>query len=158
MPFTFYKQNETMDCGPTCLRMVAKFYGKRIRVETLREKAQIGKPGVNLLGTSEAAKSKSLPGVSVSDQPFVYNNIVYVAAGDGNLYAVDAGSGVKKWTVAGLYANGSGPIVANGVLYVGGGGSEYFYAIDPANGNVKWKFNTGNATDISYRPLYISGY
>jgi eukaryotic-like serine/threonine-protein kinase len=101
---------------------------------------------------------KSLPGVGVSDQPFVYNNTVYVTAGDGNLYAVDAGSGVMKWSVAGLYANGSGPIVAGGVLYVSGGGSGYFYAIDPATGNVKWRFNTGNAINISYRPLYIPGY
>ncbi|MCE5345659.1 MAG: hypothetical protein LLG13_05115 [Bacteroidales bacterium] len=26
--FPFYKQLDSMDCGPSCLRMVAKFYGK----------------------------------------------------------------------------------------------------------------------------------
>jgi hypothetical protein len=26
--FPFYKQLDSMDCGPTCLRMVAKSYGK----------------------------------------------------------------------------------------------------------------------------------
>lgn len=25
--FPFYKQLDAMDCGPTCLRMVAKHYG-----------------------------------------------------------------------------------------------------------------------------------
>ena len=46
-----------MDCGPTCLRMVAKHYGKNISLQTLREKAQIGKEGVNLLGISQAAEA-----------------------------------------------------------------------------------------------------
>lgn len=67
-------------------------------------------------------------------------------------------TGVKTWNVPGIYANGAGPIVAYGVLYVGGGGSHYFYAFDPSNGNVEWKFNTGNAIDLSYRPLYIPGH
>lgn len=46
-----------MDCGPSCLRMVAKYYGRAISLETLREKSQIGKEGVNLLGISEAAET-----------------------------------------------------------------------------------------------------
>lgn len=29
MKFPFYKQLDAMDCGPTCLRMIAKFYGKK---------------------------------------------------------------------------------------------------------------------------------
>jgi ATP-binding cassette, subfamily B, bacterial len=45
-----------MDCGPTCLRMVAKHYGKDIPQQYFREKTQIGKEGVNLLGISEAAE------------------------------------------------------------------------------------------------------
>ncbi|HPX04417.1 MAG TPA: cysteine peptidase family C39 domain-containing protein [Tenuifilaceae bacterium] len=30
-----------MDCGPTCLRMVAKHYGKHYNVQTLRERSHI---------------------------------------------------------------------------------------------------------------------
>jgi outer membrane protein assembly factor BamB len=48
-------------------------------------------------------------------------------------------------------------MVANGVLYVGTGGSRYFYALDPANGHVLWQFNTGNALVLSRRALYIPG-
>lgn len=55
--FPFYKQFDSMDCGPTCLRMVAKHYGKNISLQTLRDKTQIGKEGVNLLGISEAAEA-----------------------------------------------------------------------------------------------------
>ena len=46
-----------MDCGPTCLRMVSKYYGKHYSLQSLREKAQIGKEGVNMLGISEAAEA-----------------------------------------------------------------------------------------------------
>jgi len=28
MSFPFYKQLNAMNCGPTCLRMVAKYYGR----------------------------------------------------------------------------------------------------------------------------------
>lgn len=53
----FYKQHDSMDCGPTCLRMVAKWYKRTVTLHELREKTQIGKEGVNLLGISEAAES-----------------------------------------------------------------------------------------------------
>lgn len=46
-----------MDCGPTCLRMVAKYYGRNYSAQELRELTQIGKDGVNLLGISEAAEA-----------------------------------------------------------------------------------------------------
>lgn len=45
-----------MDCGPTCLRMVAKYYGKHYTTESLRKVAGFGKGGVSLLGISEAAE------------------------------------------------------------------------------------------------------
>ena len=46
-----------MDCGPPCLRMVAKHYGRSISHTSFRDKAKIGKEGVNLLGISEAAEA-----------------------------------------------------------------------------------------------------
>jgi ATP-binding cassette, subfamily B, bacterial len=55
--FPVYKQLDAMDCGPTCLRMVTKHYGRSYAVQDLREKAQIGKEGVSLLGIAEAAES-----------------------------------------------------------------------------------------------------
>lgn len=55
--FPFYKQLDGMDCGPTCLRMIAKHYGKSFSVQQLRERSFIQRTGVNLLGISEAAAS-----------------------------------------------------------------------------------------------------
>ncbi len=45
-----------MDCGPTCLRMVAKHYGKNFSLQRLRDISGINKEGVSLLGISEAAE------------------------------------------------------------------------------------------------------
>src|SRR3712207_619491 len=55
-PFPHYSQHDVMDCGPTCLRMVAAFYGKRYSLEGLREKSFITREGVSMLGISEAAE------------------------------------------------------------------------------------------------------
>ncbi len=55
--FPNYKQYDTMDCGPTCLRIIARFYGREYTLQSLREKCYITREGVSLLGISEAAES-----------------------------------------------------------------------------------------------------
>lgn len=60
MSFPFYKQLDGMDCGPTCLRMIARYYGKKYSVQQLREQSYIQRTGVNMLGISEAAASIGL--------------------------------------------------------------------------------------------------
>ena len=45
-----------MDCGPTCLRMITKFYGKNIPSEYLREVANLSRAGTSLGGLSDAAE------------------------------------------------------------------------------------------------------
>ncbi len=57
MPFPHYPQHDAMDCGPTCLRMVARHYGKHYNLETLRERSHITREGVSMLGISRAAES-----------------------------------------------------------------------------------------------------
>ena len=48
---------DAMDCGPTCLKMVAEHYGKLISLNVLRERSHILRDGVSLSGLSEAAES-----------------------------------------------------------------------------------------------------
>ncbi|MEO9869286.1 peptidase domain-containing ABC transporter [Ekhidna sp.] len=55
--FPHYKQLDAMDCGPTCLRIIAKHYGKSFSLQTLRKKSYISREGVSLLGISDAAES-----------------------------------------------------------------------------------------------------
>lgn len=55
--FSFFKQLDSRDCGPTCLRMIAKHYGKTFSREFLREKASITRTGVTMAGIAEAAEA-----------------------------------------------------------------------------------------------------
>ncbi|HAQ17654.1 MAG TPA: ABC transporter ATP-binding protein [Prolixibacteraceae bacterium] len=55
--FPFFKQYDAMDCGPSCLRMIAAFYGKTYTLQKLRELAHISREGVSLLGLSDAAEA-----------------------------------------------------------------------------------------------------
>ncbi len=45
-----------MDCGPTCLHMIAKYYGKKISINNIRNQSQYSKEGVSFLGISKAAE------------------------------------------------------------------------------------------------------
>lgn len=54
--FQFYTQLDAMDCGPTCLRMIAKYYGRHYSLETLRQHSFITREGVSMLGISDAAE------------------------------------------------------------------------------------------------------
>lgn len=46
-----------MDCGPTCLKMIAKFHGKSYSLNGLRTKSFITREGVSLLGISDCAEA-----------------------------------------------------------------------------------------------------
>ena len=54
--YPYYQQLDTMDCGPTCLRMIAKYYGKTYNLQQLRDKMFVGREGVSLLSISDAAE------------------------------------------------------------------------------------------------------
>ena len=56
MTFPHYRQLDAMDCGPSCLRMIAKYYGKNYGVQYLRERSFITRGGVSMLGISDAAE------------------------------------------------------------------------------------------------------
>lgn len=55
--FPFFKQYDAMDCGPSCLRMIAAFYGKNYSLQKLRELSHISREGVSLLGLSDAGEA-----------------------------------------------------------------------------------------------------
>ncbi|MCI7071784.1 MAG: peptidase domain-containing ABC transporter [Bacteroides pyogenes] len=54
--FPKFTQLDAMDCGPTCLRMIAKYYGRHYSLETLRQHSFITREGVSMLGISDAAE------------------------------------------------------------------------------------------------------
>lgn len=55
--FPHYTQLDAMDCGPTSLRMIAKYYGRTYTLQSLREKSFITREGVSMLGISDAAEA-----------------------------------------------------------------------------------------------------
>lgn len=110
--FPHYIQHDAMDCGPTCLRMVAAFYGKRYSLEGLREKSFITREGVSMLGISEAAEKIGFRSICVqvgyeklqeaplpciihwNQQHFV---VVY-KLNDRYVWVADPGAGKLKYT------------------------------------------------------------
>ena len=56
LKFPHYRQLDAMDCGPTCLRMIAKHYGRSYTLQTLRQQSFITREGVSMLGISDAAE------------------------------------------------------------------------------------------------------
>jgi len=54
--FPHYLQLDSVDCGPTSLRMIARYYGKSYTLQTLRERCFITREGVSMLGISDAAE------------------------------------------------------------------------------------------------------
>ena len=49
-------QLEARDCGPTCLHIISKYYGKSIPVQFIKGSHPIPKDGVSLLGVAEMAE------------------------------------------------------------------------------------------------------
>jgi len=54
--FPFYKQPDAKDCGPTCLRIIAKHYNKSIPLQQIRTLSETTREGSGLLGLSNAAE------------------------------------------------------------------------------------------------------
>lgn len=118
--FPFYKQLDAMDCGPSCVRMIAKFYGKTYSLQTLREKSYLSRDGVSMMGISEAAESVGFRTMGVSLTPeklfstaplplvvhWKQNHfvIVYKVTKD-TVYVADPAFGLVKYTKAEFLKN-----------------------------------------------------
>ncbi len=63
--FPFYKQADQKDCGPTCIKMIAKHYGKDTDMPYLRDLAETTREGSSLLGLSEAAENMGFHSLGV---------------------------------------------------------------------------------------------
>ena len=76
MPITFphFRQRDAMDCGPTCLRMIAAFYGKNYTLPFLRNHSHISREGVSLEGISHAAEQVGFRTMAVK-MPFLPDKI-----------------------------------------------------------------------------------
>jgi ATP-binding cassette, subfamily B, bacterial len=110
--FPFYQQLDQMDCGPTCLRMIAKYHGRNLNLQKLRDASGFSREGVSLLGIAEAAESVGFRTLAVkvpfekliNDAPlpcvihWQQNHFVVLASSGGgrDLLLADPGKGLRK--------------------------------------------------------------
>ena len=79
--------------------------------------------------------------------PTVVDGVVYFGSGDHRVYALDASSGMLRWSFETGNVVHASPAVADGMLYIGSW-DRNLYALKAATGEVAWKFQTGDDPDI----------
>lgn len=102
----------------------------------------------NALNVNNVGRLQLMWSLNVStstDSPAVSGGIVYVGTGGreiGYVYALDAATGVQKWTYGNSHGFPSPPAVANGIVYIGnnpqGGPDDALYAINATTGSLDW--------------------
>lgn len=63
--FHYYHQIEQSDCGVTCLRMIARHFGRKIPAKFLRSRADLSRGGISVRGLKECAESIGMKGYGV---------------------------------------------------------------------------------------------
>jgi outer membrane protein assembly factor BamB len=101
----------------------------------------------HLHGIEPAAETMPDPFDFYLSSPAVWNGTVYFGSSDGNIYAVNAATGVLKWKYQTGDVVHASPAVADGIVFIGSWDS-YMYALDTLTGALKWRFKTGEDPDI----------
>ena len=55
--FSALQQHDAMDCGPTCLAMICKYYGNHYDITHIRNLCTTSHEGVSLYAISRAAEN-----------------------------------------------------------------------------------------------------
>ncbi|WP_431214044.1 peptidase domain-containing ABC transporter [Puia sp. P3] len=158
------RQYDAMDCGPSCLAMIADYYGKKYSLQYLRDSCHITKEGVSLLGITEAAHAIGLETTSalVTPEQLAKINQPCILHWNQNHFVVlkHVGKGRKRWRIA---DPGHGMISLSDEKFVkawiGEGRSsgivllleptEKFYELDPSG---------GNSLSVKYLVNYLKAY
>lgn len=88
--FPFYKQSDQKDCGPTCLKIITKHFGKVVSIQKLRRFTETTRVGSSLLGLSEASEKlgfRSL-GVKISSEKLLEAPLPCILHWNKNHYVV----------------------------------------------------------------------
>ncbi|SDC13758.1 ATP-binding cassette, subfamily B [Paenibacillus sp. UNCCL117] len=83
------QQNE-MDCGPTCLTMLARYYGLNASVNRMRERCNVGAEGTSMLGLIETLESIGFEAQGLKTTSALLNELKtpFIAHWNGNHYIV----------------------------------------------------------------------
>ncbi|MEO6405799.1 MAG: PQQ-binding-like beta-propeller repeat protein [Ferruginibacter sp.] len=88
--------------------------------------------------------------------PTIADGKLFITTELGVLLSLDANTGIQNWTKT-ILSNGASPAIKSGIVYVGGGGTGYFYAFDAASGIEKWRFNISGSLLVSGPCIVTSG-
>jgi outer membrane protein assembly factor BamB len=128
-----------------------KFYALDAATGQLKWKFETGGErryaGRHLHGLLPAGETMPDPWDYFLSSPAVWNGGVYFGSGDGNVYALDAASGVLKWKFKTGDVVHSSPAISGGALYIGSWDT-YLYALDATSGKELWRFKTGEDAEI----------
>ena len=97
-----------------------------------------------------------------TSSPAVAEGKVYFGSGDGNVYAVDARTGLLQWKFPTQDVVHSSPAVVNKIVYIGSWDSR-LYALDAETGQEKWSFKSGedpaihNQVGFQSSPAVVDG-
>ncbi|HCA09205.1 MAG TPA: ABC transporter ATP-binding protein [Chryseobacterium sp.] len=58
--YPFFRQLDTMDCGPTCLKMITAYYGKELSLNHLRDLCDVRSQGTSVSGITHATEQLGL--------------------------------------------------------------------------------------------------
>ena len=115
-----------------------------------------------LHGLTPAAQTIADPMDLFLSSPAVENGHVVFGSSDGNVYALDAATGILQWSFPTGNVVHASPAIANNTVYVGGFDS-YLYALDLETGREKWRFHAGedpvnhNQVGFQSSPAVVDG-
>ena len=92
--FPFYKQPDFKDCGPTCLKIISKHFGKNIPLQQIRNLSETTREGSSLLGLSDAAENLGFRSIGVQID---FNTLKEVKTRFNNSFVFN--EGFKKVTI-----------------------------------------------------------
>jgi subtilase family serine protease/outer membrane protein assembly factor BamB len=87
-------------------------------------------------------------GGGVYSSPCVVDGFVYVGSEDGEVYALNCGTGALVWSYMIWGVIYSSPAVAGGVVYVGAS-DDNIYALNATTGRLIWSYKTGSWVQAS---------
>ncbi|WP_407704749.1 peptidase domain-containing ABC transporter [Tenacibaculum tangerinum] len=117
--FPHVSQHDHMDCGPACLAIISKYYGKEYSIQELREYCSLARDGVTMLGIEDGALEIGFEtiAVQISTQDLIIKNpLPCILYWDNNHFVV-----LYKITKS-IFTN-----------------NYYFHISDPAFGRIKIK-------------------
>lgn len=90
MRYPIFRQYDSKDCGPACLRMISEYYGKSFSLEYLKKLCESKKTGTSLLGISDAAETIGFKtiGVKLTIKQLCASNLPCIISWNQNHFVV----------------------------------------------------------------------